>query len=84
MRVGTNLRVLDANGLTPLPQDRAPFSGGARKVYRLTDGRWAFVSVNGTLFISPPTCVSVRNAKTGKKRLLHEPESPIVRARPVA
>ncbi|MEI6210941.1 MAG: hypothetical protein WCR06_04880 [bacterium] len=54
VRVDSMLHVLDATGLTALPKDRVPFSGGARKIYRLANGRWVFVSVNGTLFISPP------------------------------
>ena len=53
VRVGLGLHMLEAGGMTPLPQSRLPCSG-VRAAYRLAEDRWAFVSARGTLFISPP------------------------------
>ncbi|MFZ4396374.1 MAG: hypothetical protein ACOYOU_12195, partial [Kiritimatiellia bacterium] len=54
VQVGGKLHVLDSRGLKALPGDRVPCgSGDVYGICRLADGRWAFASTNGRLFISP-------------------------------
>ncbi len=54
LRIDSELHILGTNGLSPLPSNRLPFPGSVRKVCRLANDRWVFVSTGGTAFISPP------------------------------
>ena len=59
VRIGAGLHLLDGQGLTPLPADAVPCGNAmdptwGLNVWPLADGRWAFASADGTVFISPP------------------------------